>query len=510
LQDRISSCAEHSLIAKSDPALAAKLRLAIAAQLQSANLQQAASAAGGSKLKGQQGLLQGLDAAGVAAYVDQLLQEFVAAVGQQKGAVNGNGAAAAAADESSEDEDMPDADVDDSKARQLLDQFAAALKLQAADAATLRKGLAFLAAAAFLQLPRGVDASGLAGAGSAAAAAATPAGKPSKKKQKAGKPVAAAAGDDSLQLEREVLQLAASMQPQPLQQVRQHCAARLIMLLHSLHHRSGQQPKQQQQQQDGKEQQGPAGETKKQRKVRLQAEQEQAAAAARQAAWQQQDALTTQLLQLVSAAQQLHGVQSTADEDVVEMVQQLQGVESSLLQHVQQQKQQQNQQQQAAATRCRVVLQLLHQLQLQLLSGGLTAEAAGSVVDDLELAVVRGLGLPSSDLGMDKAAAAALRGSSGSDSEEAAADGSDDDSSEGAEGEPAWQDVLLDLLLALLSNSSSSDAAKGGGVLVPSAPLREACEAVFRAFAEEMSPQGAWELVKIAASPLCGRPAALV
>ncbi|WIA18061.1 hypothetical protein OEZ85_009542 [Tetradesmus obliquus] len=141
--DRIRSCAEHSLMAKSDPALAAKLRLALAAQLQSANLQQAAAAAGGSKAKGQQGLLQGLDAPGVAAYVDQLLQEFVAALAQNKAAANGSAAAAAAAADSSEDEDMADAEAeaDDTKAKQLLDQLAAALKLQAADAATLRKGL---------------------------------------------------------------------------------------------------------------------------------------------------------------------------------------------------------------------------------------------------------------------------------------------------------------------------------------------------------------------------------
>uniref|UniRef100_A0A383W0H0 Myb-binding protein 1A n=1 Tax=Tetradesmus obliquus TaxID=3088 RepID=A0A383W0H0_TETOB len=506
--DRIRSCAEHSLIAKSNPALAAKLRLALAAQLQSANLQQAAAAAGGSKAKGQQGLLQGLDAPGVAAYVDQLLQEIVAALAQHKAAANGSAAAAAA--ESLEDEDMAEADAeaDDTKAKQLLDQLAAALKLQAADAATLRKGLVFLAAAAFLQLPRSLDVASLAAPGSAAAAAAaaaaTPAGKPSKKKQKAGKAAgdaaaAAAADGDSLQLEREVLQLAARVQPQPQQQVRQHCAARLITLLHSLHHRTGQQPKQQQQQQqqDGKEQQqqhGPSGETKKQRKARLQAEQEQAAAAARQAAWQQQEALTSQL---VSAAQQLQGVQPTAEEDVLEMVQQLQALEVLVQQHVQQQKQQQ---QQVAATRCRVVLQLLHQLQLQLLSGGLTAEAAGSVVDDLELAVVRGLGLPSDNLGLDKsAAAAALRGSSSEAEEDEEQQGSDNSSSssEDGEGEPAWQDVLLDLLLALLSNSSSSDAAKGGGVLVPSAPLREACEAVFRAFAEEMTPQGLSDMLRL-------------
>lgn len=105
LQDRITSCAEHSLVAKSDPALAAKLRLAIAAQLPAANLQQAA-AASGTKAKGQSGLLQGLDAAGVAAYIDQLLEEFVAAVRQAGPTANG----AAAEGEDSDDDGMPDAD----------------------------------------------------------------------------------------------------------------------------------------------------------------------------------------------------------------------------------------------------------------------------------------------------------------------------------------------------------------------------------------------------------------
>ncbi|WIA38355.1 hypothetical protein OEZ86_001688 [Tetradesmus obliquus] len=53
------------------------------------------------------------------------------------------------------------------------------------------------------------------------------------------------------------------------------------------------------------------------------------------------------------------------------------------------------------------------------------------------------------------------------------------------------------LAAKLPAASSSSDAAKGGGVLVPTAPLREACEAVFRAFAEEMTPQGLSDMLRL-------------
>ena len=53
-----------------------------------------------------------------------------------------------------------------------------------------------------------------------------------------------------------------------------------------------------------------------------------------------------------------------------------------------------------------------------------------------------------------------------------------------AEGEAgaAWQDALLDVLLALLSRQ---------GDALPSAALRDACEAVFRAVAPQLTPTGA-------------------
>lgn len=381
------------------------------------------------------------------------------------------------------------ADVDDSKAKQLLDQLAAALRFPAADSSTLRKGLTFLAAAAFLKLPATLDTSALATAAGTDVASADHTSAKKIKKSKGGKgdPKAAAAAaaaqdsDESKAVSR-ALQLAARVQPQPPQQIRQQCAARLVTLLHSLQHRTGQHAKQQQQQQNGTENGKAAGESKKQKK----AQQEQEAAAARAAAVQQQEALTAQLLKLVDAAQQLPEVKPTADEDIVEMVQQLQQLAAAVTRHIQQQ--QGSGAVAGSSVRSRSCIQLVQQLQLQLLAGGLSAEAAGSVVDDLEVAVVRGLGMSTKGLGLDTSSAADL--SDDDDEESNSQSHSEDDESDEDEDAPAWQDVLLDLLLALLSSSSDAAAAKAGGVLVPTAPLREACEAVFRAFAEDITAQG--------------------
>lgn len=79
--------------------------MTITAALQSANLGQFSSSSSKGVKGQQQHLLSGMDAAGVGAYVDQLLQEFVAAAA----------AAAAVAVETGEsegsgDEDMQDAD----------------------------------------------------------------------------------------------------------------------------------------------------------------------------------------------------------------------------------------------------------------------------------------------------------------------------------------------------------------------------------------------------------------
>lgn len=374
----------------------------------------------------------------------------------------------------------------------------AGLKLPAADIATLRKGLSFLAALSWLTVPPGF-----------VAAAAGSSKKAGKKKHKQAAAAGADGADGVLQDEhvQEGLQLAASIQPQPSAVLRRTAAARLVGVLHSLHSRATalaaaaahqKQPKQQ----DGKQQQ----------KAAVAGADAAAAAGARAAAAQAAETLTVELLGLFAAVQKLPSVAVTADEDIAEMVEQLGQLSATIEQHVPSApaaaaNSSQQHQQATAAARKRVVLHLIHQLQLQLLCGGLSAEAAGSVVDDLEVSVLRGLGLNGQLLetlraadsqaklklagaaaepsASEAAAASSEDGSEGSDS------GSDDDDDDGS----AWQDVLLDLLLSLLSNSSSEGGGgRGGSVSVPSVPLREACEAVFKAFAEDMTAQGGyWE-----------------
>ena len=55
--------------------------------------------------------------------------------------------------------------------------------------------------------------------------------------------------------------------------------------------------------------------------------------------------------------------------------------------------------------------------------------------------------------------------------------------------EPHWMDVLVDILLSLLGRA---------GDALPFGPLKEACEALFRAFAEQVTPQGLEDLVRVA------------
>lgn len=49
-------------------------------------------------------------------------------------------------------------------------------------------------------------------------------------------------------------------------------------------------------------------------------------------------------------------------------------------------------------------------------------------------------------------------------------------------------DVLVDILLSLLGRA---------GDALPFGPLKEACEALFRAFAEQVTPQGFGDLVRV-------------
>ncbi|KAF8062006.1 pol5 [Scenedesmus sp. PABB004] len=485
--ERINSCAEHSLVVRDDPALAAKLRLALAAALQAANLQPGGAGAGAKARSAGAALLAGLDGAGAAAYVDQLLGEFVAAVG------GGDGDS----DDADEGEEEAEEE-EDARVRQLLDQLSAALRFAASEPATLRKGLTFLAAAAFLRPPAGVDVTALAGGSAAGRPAPGKGGKAGKGKKAA---AAAAAAGGAEEPEQQALALAAAMQPTRV--VRRQCGARLIALLHSLQHRAApQQAKQQQPQQGAAPADGEAaaGESKKARKARQLAEAEAAAAAARAAAAVAHEALAARLLKLVADAQSLHGAAATADEDVLEMVEQLQRLASAVQAHGGDAARGRD----GPAARARVSVALVQQLQLQLLAGGLSTEAAGSVVDDLELALVRGLGMPDEGLGVDADGVARALASDSDDggasdgdaSDGGASDGSDG-GSDGSDGEPAWADVLVDLLLALLSASSSAEGGGRRGVLVPTAPLREAVEAVFRAFADDVTAQGLADLLRV-------------
>ena len=55
-------------------------------------------------------------------------------------------------------------------------------------------------------------------------------------------------------------------------------------------------------------------------------------------------------------------------------------------------------------------------------------------------------------------------------------------------GEPVWVDVLVDILLSLLGRA---------GDALPFSPLREACKALFRAVAEQVTPQGLEDLIRV-------------
>jgi hypothetical protein len=72
--------------------------------------------------------------------------------------------------------------------------------------------------------------------------------------------------------------------------------------------------------------------------------------------------------------------------------------------------------------------------------------------------------------------------------------GSDDDMEEGEEEEqqPHWHDTLMDVLLSLLARNAAP---------LPSAPLRDAVDHVFRAFGEDLTPTGG--KADLAAHGLC-------
>lgn len=74
------------------------------------------------------------------------------------------------------------------------------------------------------------------------------------------------------------------------------------------------------------------------------------------------------------------------------------------------------------------------------------------------------------------AAAAGISGGKGGSS------GSDEEEGEEAAA-PHWHDTLMDVLLSLLARNAAP---------LPSAPLRDAVEHVFRSFADDLTPTGAW------------------
>ncbi|KAL3158646.1 hypothetical protein ABBQ32_011390 [Trebouxia sp. C0010 RCD-2024] len=65
-----------------------------------------------------------------------------------------------------------------------------------------------------------------------------------------------------------------------------------------------------------------------------------------------------------------------------------------------------------------------------------------------------------------------------------------------AADEPHWMDVLVDILLSLLGRA---------GDALPFAPLREACEALFRAFADQVTPQGFRDMVRVVQQAAAGQ-----
>jgi len=68
----------------------------------------------------------------------------------------------------------------------------------------------------------------------------------------------------------------------------------------------------------------------------------------------------------------------------------------------------------------------------------------------------------------------------GSSEDEEMADASEEEEGQ-QEGPPHWHDTLMDVLLSLLARNAAP---------LPSVPLRDAVEHVFRAFADDLTPTG--------------------
>jgi hypothetical protein len=443
---------------------AGALRLAVAAALQGTSLTGGATFDLVSNTKTTAALLQGLDAQGVDTYMDQLVLDFVA--GRVTPGATGGVATEAAAGGGA------DAAAADAARQQVLQQLAAAAKFPAAGAAARARALAVLAAAALLA-PRG---------------AAAP-------KEEAVKKLAK-------KLASPDLVTLVTVVPQLSDATRQVAAARLLGLVQALQARLAAgitaAARQQQQQQgsagDGSTKQGKAAKKQKMANGAAataggdpQQQQEQVAALR-----EEQERLLEGVLSFIEAATAADGKQPftlarSLDEAAAEGLEQLQQLTAVIQDHHQQQQQEGGGHTSSGSSsgKVRSMLHLLQVLQLQLVTGATPAGVITGVVGDLGLVLTKGLQL----------------GDGGGD---ASSDMGDDSSDDEGEAKPYWSDVLLDVLLALLSSSGegsgsggsgAADGGSGGGgsssnVQLPTTLLREACEAVFRACAEDVTAAG--------------------
>ncbi len=124
----------------------------------------------------------------------------------------------------------------------------------------------------------------------------------------------------------------------------------------------------------------------------------------------------------------------------------------------------------AEQQRLRALTHLLRLLLLHTLADPASADAAlAADLDTVEAVAIEGQAAP------QQAAKAGGGGDGGS--------GSDEEDGGAGEQAPHWHDTLMDVLLSLLARNAAP---------LPSAPLRDAVEHAFRAFADELTATGVW------------------
>lgn len=253
----------------------------------------------------------------------------------------------------------------------------------------------------------------------------------------------------------------------PLPQ-RQLCAARLVALADSL------DKQQQQHAPAGRKQQGPG--------------QQQAAAAAQQQQQQPQQEYVAGVAAYVSRLRQSGAAElATAGEGEAAAGEAGEAVASSLegaLARLQARlaaggaapREQQ---------RLRALAHLLRLLLLHSLADPGSADASLAA----DLAAVYSVAIEGEAVPQQAQRGAAGSGGGSEDDEDEEAGGSSDEEMAGAGGDgeapspPHWHDTLMDVLLSLLARSAAP---------LPSAPLRDAVEHVFRAFADDLTATGGW------------------